>query len=74
MTESPTPSKIAKWRQPLIGGAVSGLIAGIAGIASYYELAPTFAFALPLHAFTMIAYPLLWIGMNDLLVQQQTRN
>jgi hypothetical protein len=29
MTESPTPSKFAKWKRPLIGGTLSTLIAWI---------------------------------------------
>lgn len=29
MTESPTPSKFAQWKRPLIGGVLSALIAGI---------------------------------------------
>ncbi len=32
MTESPTPSKFAKWKRPLVGGLLS---AGIAGISLF---------------------------------------
>lgn len=50
MTESPTPSKFAKWKRTFIGGMLSALVAGVVWIITIYGedspfvlLSPSFA-------------------------------